>query len=135
MQRSLTGTWHNQHGSVLALEISPDGRVSGHFRSGTGLARGEGDFPVTGVASGDLIAFCVSFGKFDSITAWAGHVVSAAGEMRLETQWQMTVALPRRGSSEVWKGIWTGSDVFRRGAPELATIPSKLPSHPLPDFP
>jgi hypothetical protein len=136
MKRNLTGTWHNQHGSELDLEVSPEGRISGRFRSATGLARGAIGCEITGYLSGDLIAFCANFAEYDSLTAWAGHVVVEAGETRLQTQWQMSVTLPARDAAdELWKGIWTGSDTFRRGRATAERIPRAVPSHPMPDWP
>lgn len=136
MKRNLAGTWHNQHGSELDLEISPDGKISGKFRSGTGLAKGARECDVIGFVGGDLITFCANFAEYDSLTAWAGHVVVESGETRLETQWQMSVALPARGAAEqLWKGTWTGCDVFRRGAAKTERTPDRIPSHPLPDWP
>jgi hypothetical protein len=136
MKRNLAGIWHNQHGSELELELSPEGRISGSFRSATGLARGAGGCEISGFVAGDLIAFCANFGEFDSLTAWAGHITVDAGESRIHTQWQMTVALPPRGAAEqLWKGVWTGSDSFRRGAAKVEKTPSALPSHPTPDWP
>jgi hypothetical protein len=136
MKRQLAGTWHNQHGSELDLEIAPDGRISGTFRSATGLAKGARECPITGFASDDLIAFTANFGAYDSLTAWTGHIVVEAGETRIETQWQMAVALPKRAAAdELWKGVWTGSDLFRRGPSRLEKLPAQMPSHPLPEWP
>jgi hypothetical protein len=136
MKRNLAGTWHNQHGSELDLEISPEARISGKFRSATGLARGAGGCEVTGYVAGDLLVFCANFGQFDSLTAWAGHVTVEGGEARLHMQWQLSVALPPRGSAEqLWKGVWAGSDLFRRGPATIEKAPSQMPSHPIPDWP
>jgi hypothetical protein len=136
MKRNLAGTWHNQHGSELDLEISPEGRISGRFRSATGLAKGSAECPIAGFVSGDLLAFTANFGEFDSLTAWTGHIVVEASETRIETQWQMAIALPKRGAAkELWKGVWTGSDIFWRGPSRLEKFPEQMPSHPLPDWP
>jgi hypothetical protein len=55
----LAGKWHNQHGSELDLTVSGDGKVTGKFRSGTGLAKGE-PCDAVGFATPDgLVAFTV----------------------------------------------------------------------------
>lgn len=135
MTQSISGIWHNQHGSTIRIEVSPDGRILGTFKSGTGLAKHGDERRVLGFLSGDLITFCVDFGEFDSMTAWVGHIVVQDGERCLDTQWQMAVALPRRESAERWKGIWTGTDVFRSGPVKVEAALERLPSHPLPDWP
>jgi hypothetical protein len=135
MHQRLAGTWHNQHGSKLVLEVGAGGRISGKMRSGTGLAKGGEDCEVTGFVAGDLVVFCANFGEFDSLTAWTGHLVEEDGEAQLVTQWQMAVTLPARGSAELWKGTWTGSDLFRRELSVDARPPLRMPSHPLRDWP
>lgn len=135
MTDDISGIWHNQHGSTIRIEVTADGRISGAFKSGIGLAKDAGECKVSGFVSGNLVTFCADFGQFDSMTAWVGHIVNENGERRLDTQWQMSVALPRRGSEEIWKGIWIGSDVFRPGLVHVEVNPTRLPSHPLPDWP
>lgn len=117
------GTWYNEHGSKLVLEIAPDGRLTGSFESALGLAAPGERFPVTGFAAGDLVAFTVSFGKYLSLTNWAGHrTVADDGEEILETAWQMAVSPPPAKDVERWKGTWTGSNVFRRRPPKEARV-------------
>ncbi len=135
MKRHLTGTWHNQNGSELDLVVSPDGRISGRFRSATGLAaRGAAECEVTGYVAGDLVTFAANFGEHDSLTAWTGHLVVEGGETRIQTQWHMTVAVPGKPDErELWKGIWTGADTFRRGPAKRTSEPLSIPSQPVPD--
>ena len=135
MNANLSGIWHNQHGSEVELAVAADGRITGKFRSSTGLAKGAHECDLVGFASGDLVSFCADFGEFDSLTAWVGHLVVDSDEQKIETQWQMTVALPTRSSGEVWKGTWVGSDVFRPGRGSIEKKPPKLPSHPVPGWP
>jgi hypothetical protein len=128
----LSGIWHNQHGSELEISVAADGRLSGRFRSATGLPSVADESEVVGFVARDLVAFTVNFGNFDSLTAWTGHHVRGDDE-RIETLWHMCVILPVPDRSEdLWKGVWTGADVYRRGAAKAATERTHRPSHPLP---
>jgi hypothetical protein len=133
MTRDLSGTWYNQHGSELHLEIGEDGKLAGNFRSGTGLASRSGAHALVGFAAKDLVTFAVNFGESGSLTAWTGHLVTE-GEPTLHMMWHMTVLMPsRHPEQDLWKGVWTGSDVFRRSRPERTS--GRVPSHPVPDWP
>ena len=113
--RSLAGTWHNERGSELRLEVDPAGELRGGFRPGDGAGAGE-TFPVAGFSSGNLVAFTVDFGKLGSLTSWVGHLIVDAGP-QLEMLWQMTLEQPHpRRAEERWKTIWSGADRFSHGA-------------------
>jgi hypothetical protein len=132
--RAVLGTWYNQHGSELVLESSGERKLSGYFKSRSGLAKGGERCAVTGYVAGDLVAFVVDFGRFDSLTAWTGHFVIESDEPRIRACWHMSVKVPlRHADDELWRGTWTGEDEFRRapfGAREWTGG-----SHPLPDWP
>ncbi len=122
----LSGSWHNEHGSELTIEVAPTGRVVGHFRTGVGLGKEE-SFDVVGCAADELIAFTVCFGRRGAITSWVGHFLAA--EQRIEALWHMTVAMPHPGrADELWKGVWSGADVFERGPAEAVRPPSRRPA-------
>jgi hypothetical protein len=137
MKREFDGLWYNQHGSKLELKVKPGGAIDGTFWSGAGLAAQERTGrPVSGYCAGDLVAFVCDFGKYGSLTTWTGHLVSERDAPVLEAQWQMAVALPARDRpEELWRGIWTGADVFRRAPTEAPAGAGRLPSHPLPEWP
>jgi Avidin family len=136
MHHPLSGIWYNQHGSRLELEVS-EGALSGSFTSTVGFRRTKGESAkVLGFRSGNLVSFVANFEPHGSLTAWAGHVIGDGPESAMELQWQMTVALPGRESpDELWRGIWVGSDVFRRQLPMLAPDPRHIASHVFPDWP
>jgi hypothetical protein len=128
--KKIAGTWYNQHGSELALNVDPEGVVRGRFRSAVGLAMRDEAFPVTGFCSGELIAFTVDFSGHDSITSWVGHYLDQGGDPRLETLWQMVVHVSTRGAqAHQWRGVHAGADLFTRtrGAPLASHL---MPSHP-----
>jgi len=134
---ALSGIWFNQHGSELRLDVDALGRISGSFRSHRGLAKPTEPCRVTGFTAGALITFAVDFGRYDSLTAWTGHHLVEAGEERISACWHMAVGISGRNAAlEIWRGVWTGEDEFRRrpfGAPiENAR---RLGSHPVPQWP
>lgn len=114
----VAGTWYNQHGSELRLDVDANGRLSGRFRSRSGLAREGEPCRVTGYFADGLIVFAVDFGRFDSLASWTGHVVTEGGEPRIRACWHMTVGVPMvHPERELWRATWTGEDEFRRSAP------------------
>jgi len=114
--RTWTGTWHNQHGSEIHIDVGSDGRVVGTMSTGDGVARAQ-TFPLVGFARGDLIAFSVDFGRFGSVTSWVGHFVhEEPANVRIETLWHMATLVPHpQRSDERWKSVWTGADEFKPG--------------------
>jgi hypothetical protein len=131
MAIQLSGTWYNQHGSELRVQIDGEGRIDGSFRSGVGFPEEEETFPVTGFAQGDLFGFTVSFGKYDSVTSWTGHSGIEDGKEVLSSLWHMSVGLlpGSAGEGQLWKGVWAGADVFHRVRSERRGS-RMAPSHP-----
>lgn len=118
------GTWYNEHGSKMTLEVAADGQLTGVFESAVGLAAPGERFPVSGFATGDLVAFTVNFGKYLSLTTWVGYrAVEDDGEEVLRTSWQMAVSPPATKIDERWKGTWTGSNLFRRHPHPVRRVP------------
>ena len=127
----VSGTWHNEQGSELRIEVGPGGKLSGRFASGVGFGTDE-TFEVTGFLSGRLIVFAVDFGKYGSLTSWVGHVVDDDGPA-LRTLWQMTVELPHPDdAADLWKTVWSGANTFRPGpAPARPRHARRAPPMPL----
>lgn len=123
------GTWYNQHGSELELEVDGEGRVTGRFRTGVGTPAPVEEFEVRGFCWQELVAFVVDFGRYHCLTAWVGHVVSVQGRQGLDSMWQMTVRVPGKDEARrVWRGVWSGADLFMR-EPHAAER-GRTPSHP-----
>jgi hypothetical protein len=131
MAIELSGTWYNQHGSELRIQVDGEGRITGNFRSGVGFPEEEEEFPVAGFAENDLFGFTVSFRKYDSITSWTGHSGTEEGKEILSSLWHMSVGLLPGAAAEgqLWKGVWAGADVFRRERSERRGSRA-VPSHP-----
>lgn len=133
MQHDVSGTWYNQHGSRVTLRVA-EGALAGFFASSVGVQKRQ-EVKVVGFHAGNLVSFLADFAAQGSLTAWVGHVTGHGEESAMELQWQMTVALPgKENPSELWRGIWTGSDVFRR-QPPAETAPRYMASHSFPDWP
>lgn len=130
-EHSVAGIWYNQHSSVLTLAADSAGNLTGHLRSHSGLAKTFEPCAVTGFVRGELVAFVVDFGRFDSLTTWAGHLVSYNDEDSIRACWHMTVTLPMKDTGEeTWRGIWTGEDEFRRTPPSARVPAGRLTSEP-----
>ena len=110
-----SGTWINQRGSSMEISVDDRGRVSGIFRTAVGLPSNQEAFPLCGFVQADLIAFVVSFGVHDSVTAWTGQHTIVAGRERIETLWHLAKNIPdEEEDRSLWAGILAGADSFER---------------------
>lgn len=110
---ALDGRWVNPDGSVLELEVHPDGRVTGSFIlgsdrpsyrphrvTGTYLARPEGARGAVGSILG--------WPKASAVTVWTGEYDPASGELR--TSWLLAA-----GPHDIDQPVPSvGGVVFRR---------------------
>lgn len=109
------GTWENELGSTMVLDIDPEGRVNGRYWSAVGEARRDEGFELVGFASGDLLSFTVDFGRYGSLTSWVGqHARAPKGEI-VKTTWLLArdVADPTE-PERLWSATLTGTDTFHR---------------------
>ena len=110
-----SGLWKNQRGSSIEVDVDAGGRVSGTFRTAVGVPYPQEAFPLCGFVQGDLIAFSVSFGQHESVTAWAGQHTIIDGRERIETLWHLARNVPDEDESRsLWAAILAGADVFER---------------------
>ena len=107
---SVTGTWANDHGSVLVIQsVGADGSVAGTYANNApdykcgGIA-----FPIVGWMDGPRISYTVRWKNAGvdcaSITSWTGYF----NEGRLGVEW--VLAYEEYGASR----IRTGSDSYMR---------------------
>lgn len=110
-----SGVWTNRLGSEMELTVS-DGKITGVYRTAVGEPSPTEEFELCGFVSGDLITFTVNFGKYDSLTAWAGqHTLENAAET-IHTLWHLTKNIPDEDEPKfLWAGILTGTNTFVRG--------------------
>ena len=110
-----SGHWRNQRGSSIELAVDDQGRVIGTFRTAVGVPSPKESFPLCGFADGDLIAFSVSFGLHESVTAWAGQHTVIGGRERIETLWHLARNIPDEDEDRaLWAAIVAGADTFER---------------------
>jgi hypothetical protein len=109
-----SGVWNNQHGSEMTLQVN-NGVVSGEYRTGVGLPSPVERFPLTGFCSDDLLVFSVNFGKYGSLTSWAGqHTIENSREI-IHTLWHLARNVEdSHEPTKLWQGILSGADFFVR---------------------
>lgn len=110
------GLWRNELSSEMELVVDKaSGKVSGVYRTGVGTPQPTEDFDLVGFASGDLLSFTVDFGKYGSLTSWAGQSSVIDGETVIKTMWLMAENVPDVDEpSKLWSAMLTGADSFRR---------------------
>ena len=115
---SFTGKWVNTLDSEMELAVSITGELTGSYKTGVGAPQPTEEFDLKGFVSGDLIVFCVNFGKFDSLTSWAGqHTRDESGNEVIHTLWHLAQNVRDADEpSNLWAGILTGANEFRRSA-------------------
>ena len=107
---SVTGTWANDHGSVLVIQsVGADGSVAGTYANNAADYKCRGiAFPIVGWMDGPRISYTVRWknagGDCASITSWTGYF----NEGRLGVEW--VLAYEEYGASR----IRTGSDSYMR---------------------
>jgi len=112
---NFSGKWRNQLGSEMELATDVSGRVTGRYRTNVGSPQPAEEFDLTGFVTGDLIVFCVNFGKYGSATSWAGQHTREAGGERLHTLWHLAQNIPDVNEpTGLWRGILAGADTFFR---------------------
>ncbi|MDX2107359.1 MAG: avidin/streptavidin family protein [Candidatus Melainabacteria bacterium] len=111
----IQGLWHNQHRSEIDFSQSSNGQITGVFKTHT--SDGHHEYPLTGYAHNDVIAFCVNFIEHGSVTAWVGQIFHEKGNPVFNTLWHMSVEMGKIEAKDdrSWKSILSGSDKFYRG--------------------
>ena len=113
-----TGRWVNDQGS--AMELRQDGTaVAGAYVTRIGDDRStKRRHDLVGMAAGPMIGFVVAWPASDSVTSWAGRLVTAAdGTRSIHTVWHLARARvpgdPSRDAAP-WESFLTYASVFRR---------------------
>ena len=111
---ALVGSWHNQLGSCLSLEVDGKGGLTGTFHAGAGSAP-DRVFPVVGsydpapFGPVTVLGFVVDWIDNHSVTVWSAQC--HAGQAVIEATWLMTT---EPSSANEWKSTVVGHDIFRR---------------------
>ena len=110
------GKWKNRLDSEMELEVDTNGDVIGKYRTGVGQPTSTEEFDLKGFVSGDLIVFCVNFGRYVSLTSWAGqHTKDENDNDVIYTLWHLARNVPDKDEPDnLWAGILAGANEYRR---------------------
>jgi hypothetical protein len=110
-----TGSWRNQHGSMLELRQLGGGAVDGRFESGVGDDGQTKWVEVSGRAQGDLITFHAAYPEYSTLVTWIGQHTEENGVGLLNTHWLHVSDIPDAQEQQwMWFSNRIGFDVFRR---------------------
>lgn len=111
----ISGAWKNQFKSSMKIVVDDSGQISGTYKTGKGAPSEEEEFPIVGFVSGDLVSFTVNFGKYGSLTSWAGQLTIEDGKEVIKTSWLLAKnILDEKEDEDLWGAILTGADTFSR---------------------
>jgi hypothetical protein len=136
------GTWHNQLGSSMTLEVKGN-ELHGIYETAVGNAKGKYSLYGARVSDpsspGEALAFVVAWlndeaGISQSVTAWSGQWQEVDGEEFIDTTWLLTREADR---PEEWESTLVGKDVFTRSGNPPAQIQRLLSQgqRPFPNIP
>ena len=112
---NFNGKWRNDLRSEMDLNVDAAGAVTGIYRTAVGSPGNKEEFPLAGFATGDLLSFTVNFGKYGSLTSWAGQHTVEGGAEKIRTMWLLARnVVESKEEKEMWGAILTGADTFRR---------------------
>jgi hypothetical protein len=112
---NFSGKWRNQLDSEMEIATDASGRVTGRYRTNVGSPKPTEEFDLTGFVTGDLIVFCVNFGKYGSATSWAGQHTRDGGSEKIYTLWHLAQNIPDASEETgLWRGVLAGADTFFR---------------------
>jgi hypothetical protein len=99
----------------MTLHVSGN-EISGYYRSAIGEAEGEGDFPLRGFVSGDLISYTVNFGQFATLVSWVGQFApDDHSKAALRTVFVAAVNVEDENeANHAWGSVRTGSDTYTK---------------------
>lgn len=110
-----TGTWENQMGSSMRIQVLTNGQIKGTYKTAVGAPGNFEEFDLVGIATGDLISFIVDFGKYGSLTAWNGQHTLENNKGKIATLWHLAKNVRDEDEQEnLWGAIWTGADNFHK---------------------
>src|SRR3954462_13766833 len=112
---NFNGTWVNELGSKMELKVSQTGEVIGTYATAVGTPPKNERFDLRGFASGDLLAFTVNFGKYGSLTSWAGQHTEEDQGAVIKTMWILARNIEDQNEpGQLWGAVLTGYNNFTR---------------------
>ncbi|KAJ8516436.1 hypothetical protein ONZ45_g6253 [Pleurotus djamor] len=128
----LAGTWYNELGSTMVLEVHDDGSLTGTYHSNVGEV--PPTFPLSGrynlsppsgqgIALGWVVSWENPGSNVHSATAWSGQYFPASGSVAsseaILTQWILSRSTERE---DLWESSIVGHDEFGRTKPSPEQI-------------
>lgn len=112
---NFSGKWKNELGSTMEINQDSSGLLIGLYSTAVGQPTNIEVFPLSGLASGDLIGFTVNFGKYGSLTSWTGQMTQDSTEDKIYMLWHMAVNVEdHEETKKIWGSVWTGYNNFIR---------------------
>jgi Avidin family len=109
------GVWRNELRSEMNLVVDTQGNVIGKYKTGVGSPEPTEEFDLVGFASGDLLSFTVNFGKYGSLTSWAGQHTMDNGSEVIKTLWLLARNIKDPDeSANLWGSVLIGYNNFQR---------------------
>ena len=112
------GKWENKLGSEMEISTDSSGNIIGKYSTNVGKPDPTEIFDLTGYTSGDLIVFCVNFGKYGSLTSWAGqHTIDQQNNDKevIYTLWHLARNIKDEDEEDqLWAGILAGANEYYR---------------------
>ena len=122
----LAGTWYNELGSTLTIQVDGTGGLRGHYTSGAGSVAGN-TYPLVGTydpnAQGHetVVGFVVDWTEIHAVTVWSGQYHHADETIR--ATWLMAT---ETAAGDEWRSTFVGHDVFWRGrVPATGSLASR----------
>jgi len=99
----------------MELSVS-ENSITGIYKTNVGTPQPTEEFSLVGFVTGDLITFTVNFGKYGSLTAWAGqHTEPTPGEFVIKALWHLAKNIPDADEpDDLWSAVLAGANNFRR---------------------
>ena len=108
------GTWENQNGSRLVIDVFEGSHFYGSFESKKGRAVEGQSYPVHGSINDELIGFVVDFGEVGSLVNFSGRT---SEDGALHTLWVLAreyVDEDHTRKTQPWNSFMVNSDVFHK---------------------
>lgn len=112
------GTWRNDLGSEMELSVAGSD-LSGVYRTNVGKPEPTEEFALVGFVTGDVITFTANFGKYGSLSAWAGqHTEPEPGRSAIKALWHLARRVGDASEpQELWSAVVAGANTFSRAGP------------------
>jgi hypothetical protein len=125
----LAGTWYNELGSRMVIQVPKSGSLTGTYESGVGTA-GEfaliGSYDTKSNTTGFVVSWQNSTIDRSSTTAWCGQYFNNSGNEVILTTWLLCEYTTE---DDRWESTLVGQDEFYRVKPSAAEIEAKRNVH------